>query len=65
MAWYVAPIGTLTLSCDAVAELTMAFVTPKKTVFSAAVVLKLVPVMVTIVPTGPLEGENAVMTGML
>jgi hypothetical protein len=38
-------------------------VAPKKTILLAAVVLKLVPVMVTDVPTGPLTGVKEVIVG--
>ena len=41
----------------------MAAVAPKNTMLSAAVVLKFVPVMVTVVPTGPLVGLKDVMVG--
>ena len=43
------------------AAVTAALVAPKNTVFCAGVVLKLVPVMVTVVPITPLVGEKLVM----
>jgi hypothetical protein len=45
----------------AVAVSTVAFVPLNFTVFSAATVLKPVPLMVTVVPEGPLSGEMEVM----
>jgi hypothetical protein len=52
----VAPAGTLTVSCVAVAALTVACVPLKRTVFWLAVALKPTPEMVTVVPTGPCPG---------
>ena len=54
----------MTVSCVAVAAVTVACTAPNHTILFAAVVLKLVPVIVTDVPTGPDEGENEVMVGM-
>ncbi len=41
----------------------MAWVAPKKTMLFAVIGLKLVPVRVTTVPTGPDEGEKEEMMG--
>ena len=38
-------------------------VAPKKTILFAGVVLKLVPVIVTDVPTGPEDGEKELIVG--
>ncbi len=60
----VAPLGTLTTSCVAVAVVGVAAVVPLNlTVLLAAVVLKFVPVIVTVVPTGPLVGVKLVTVG--
>ena len=63
MNWYVAPIGTVTVRSVLVAAVTVAWVAPKKTMLLAGVASKLLPVMVTEVPTGPLVGEKEVMVG--
>ena len=47
------------------AEETAARVAPKNTTLLAAVGLKLIPVRVTVVPTGPDEGEKPVITGFV
>ena len=46
-----------------VADVTAALTAPKYTMLSPAVALKLPPVMVIAVPTGPAEGEKEVITG--
>jgi hypothetical protein len=46
-----------------VAAVTAARVAPKKTMLLAAVVLKLVPVIITDVLTGPLAGVKEVIVG--
>jgi hypothetical protein len=58
-----APEGTVTESEVAVALTTAALLCPKNTALDANVVLKFVPVMVTVVPTAPLAGEKPVMVG--
>jgi hypothetical protein len=58
-----APAGTVTVRDVAEAAVTSAFIPPINTVLFAAVVLKLAPVMVTEVPTGPDPGEKELMTG--
>src|SRR5476651_382201 len=63
MGWYVAPAGTVTVKLVALAAVTVAMVAPKNTILLVVVALKLVPVMVTGVPTGPLDGVNEVMVG--
>src|SRR5471030_1654861 len=63
MGWYVAPAGTVTVKLVALAAVTVAMVAPKNTMLLVVVALKLVPVMVTDVPTGPLAGVNEVMVG--
>src|SRR5476651_1753064 len=63
MGWYVAPAGTVTVKLVVLAAVTVAMVAPKNTILLVVVVLKLVPVMVTDVPTGPLAGVNEVIVG--
>lgn len=58
-----APAGTFTVRLVAVAAVTVAAVLLNFTVLLAAVVEKLVPVRVTLVPTVPEVGENPVMVG--
>lgn len=53
IGWYVDPIGTVTASDVEVAAVTVAFTAPKYTTLFAGVVLKFVPVMVTVVSMGP------------
>ena len=64
MGSYVAPTGTVTVKLVAVAVVTVAFVAPNFTLLFAAVVLKLVPVMVIVVPGAPLVGEKEVIVGI-
>jgi hypothetical protein len=52
----VAPVGTAATSCVALAEVTVATVPLNLTVFWAGVELNPVPLIVTLVPTGPLCG---------
>jgi hypothetical protein len=59
----VAPVGTVAFNCVAVAVETAAVVPLNLTVSLAAVVLKLVPVIVTSVPAGPLPGLKLVIVG--
>ena len=61
--WYAAPTGTVTVSCVLDADVTVAFTAPKYTTFLFEVVLKLVPVIVTVVPMGPEVGEKEVIVG--
>jgi len=61
--WYIAPAGTVTAREVVVAAVTVAFTAPTYTILLPAIGLKLVPVTVTVVPTGPLPGENEVMVG--
>src|SRR5262245_29566503 len=56
----VAPDGTLTTSCVAVAEVTLAAIPLKVTVFWLAVVLNPVPKSVTELPLDPLLGVNSI-----
>lgn len=58
-----APAGTNTDKLVALAMETVALVAPKNTILLAAVVLKPVPVIVTVVPTGPLAGVKEVIKG--
>ena len=58
-----APEGTVTVKLVAVAAVTVAWVVPNRTTLLAGVVLKFVPVMVTVVPTGPLVGVKLLMVG--
>jgi len=57
------PVGTVTTSCVAVAELTVAVRPPKVTASFAGVELKFAPVIVTDVPAAPLEGVKFVIVG--
>jgi len=60
----VAPVGTVTVSSVAVAAVTVAAVPLNCTVLLPAVVLKLVPLIITVVPTAPLVGEKLVIVGI-
>ena len=57
------PKGTVTVKEVAVAAVTLAFTAPKKTMLFDGVVLKLVPLIVTDVPTGPEAGEKELIVG--
>lgn len=59
----VAPLGTATVSCVAVADDTVAVVPLNVTVLAEAVVLKFVPVIITVVSATPLVGVKLVMVG--
>lgn len=59
----VAPVGTVTVSCVLVAVIISAEVPLNLTELLLAVKLKLEPVMVTVVPSGPLVGEKEEMAG--
>lgn len=62
----VAPAGTVTVKEVSVAAATVAGrFNQNLTSFSDGVVLKFVPVMVTVVPIGPDAGENEVSVGMI
>jgi hypothetical protein len=65
IGWYVAPTGTVTLSEVEVAAVTVAFTAPKYTMLFAAVVLKFVPVIVTVAPMGPEVGEKEEIVGVV
>ena len=58
-----APRGTFTDMEVAVALTTVARLAPKNTALEAEVVLKLVPVIVTVAPTAALAGVKPVMVG--
>ena len=60
---YVAPAGTSTDNVVEVADNTCAFTAPKKTILSAAVLLKLFPESVTVEPTRPDTGEKETIEG--
>ena len=60
---YVAPVGTITLSEVEVADVTVALTAPNHTILFAAIVLKFVPVIVTVAPIGPEAGVKDVITG--
>jgi hypothetical protein len=60
----VAPAGTVTVSVVEVAPVTVATTPLNRTVLLANVVLKLVPVMVTVAPTAPLVGVKPDMVGV-
>ena len=57
--------GTVTTIEVVVALITTAFTAPKYTVLLAAIALKLAPLIVTVVPTAPADGENEVIIGLL
>ena len=59
----VAPAGTVVVMLVVVDAATVATVPLKRTVLLPGVALKPVPVMVTVVPTGPLRGAKLVMVG--
>ena len=63
MGWHVAPVGTRTLSEVEVADVTFALTAPNHTTLFAGVVLKFVPVIVTVVPIGPEVGVKEVIVG--
>ena len=50
IGWYVTPAGTVSVSCVNVAAVTVARTAPNHTILLAGVVLKFVPVIVTVVP---------------
>jgi hypothetical protein len=60
----VAPAGTATVNEVFEAAVTVAVVLLNFTIFSEAVALKLVPVMVILVPTIPCNGEKLLMVGL-
>ena len=55
MGWNVLPAGTMVVRLPAEAAVTVAFTPPKKMMLFAAMLLKPVPVIVTAVPTGPVD----------
>jgi hypothetical protein len=59
----VAPTGAVTVTDVADAAVTSALVAPKCTMLLLAVVLKLVPVIVTVVPVSPVFGLTDVILG--
>jgi hypothetical protein len=59
-----APTGTVVVKEVVVAAVIVALVPLKVTTLLAGVVLKFVPVIVTLAPTAPLEGENPVSVGV-
>ena len=61
----VAPDGTTAISWVVVPELSVAVTPLNLTVLEVRVEEKLVPVMVTELPTAPLVGENVVMVGVV
>jgi hypothetical protein len=63
IAPYLAPVGTVTVKLVSVALLTVARVAPKNTMLLAAVLLKPVPVRVTVAATLALVGVKEVMVG--
>jgi hypothetical protein len=60
---YDAPIGTVTVSDVADAETTVALTLPKNIILLLFVTLKLLPVIVTVVPTNPDLGIKLDMLG--
>ena len=61
----VAPEGTVATTCVVVAEATSAVVPLNATVFAAGLAAKPVPEIVTLVPTGPLDGVKPLMVRVL
>ncbi len=53
----------MTVKLVVVAAVTVAFTPPKNTMFFAGTELKFVPVIITLVPTGPLEGVKELIVG--
>ena len=58
-----APAGTTAIICVGLAADTVAFTAPKNIVLFAGVGSKLVPVIVTVDPTGPNNGSIDVIVG--
>ena len=58
-----APAGTVTVRVVEVAAETVAFIAPNQTVLLPAEGSKLLPVIVTVVPTGPERGVKELITG--
>ena len=58
-----APAGTVTVMLVELLVITVAAIPLSVTVLLAGVVLKLVPEIITVVPTGPDVGEKEVMVG--
>lgn len=63
MSAEIAPAGTSTFRVVPEAVSTLAFIPPKKTLFSERMELKLAPDIVICVPTGPLAGVKDVIKG--
>ena len=63
MGSWVAPWGTATVSEVVVATVTLALTAPKKTMLLEGVLLKFVPVIVTVVPTAPVAGAKELRSG--
>ena len=59
----VAPVGTVVTILVVLLDVGVAAIPLNNTVFSGAVGLKLVPVIVTEVPSGPLVGSTSVIVG--
>src|SRR6185436_19211579 len=57
--------GTVVTICEALHDVTVAVVVPKRTVLEPWVVPKLLPLRVTAVPTVPLEGLTPLIEGVL
>jgi len=58
-----APLGTVAVSDEVLAAVMVAVTPLNFTTSSAAVALKPEPLIVTLVPTGPIEGVKPVMVG--
>jgi len=63
IGWYVDPTGTIAVSEVGVAAMTFALTAPKNTILFAGVVLKPLPLIVTVEPMFADNGENDVITG--
>ena len=58
-----APEGTVTVKLIVLPDVTVAFTAPKYTRLLAGTALKFVPVIITLVPNGPLEGAKELIVG--
>jgi hypothetical protein len=63
IGWKVAPDGTVTVKLVVIPVVIAALTAPKYTMLLAGTALKFVPVIVTLVPTGPLEGVKELIVG--
>ena len=62
--WLVAPAGIIIVSWLAVACVTLAFTGPTYTVLPVVLALKFAPLITTVLPIGPNEGEKLPIIGI-